>query len=212
MKFIAQCPRVLFEEDLACRRDEDIAPFGRYSRCYYISFSSSTNDRREPRAQTTPRGDTRRPTSGSQSSEGEDCDVSRGVFQGPGTSSFSLSRRHERERPTKGRKEEVVEGWYISFKSWFLTVSLQDLIMRCTIETKVSSPQRLFLNLIFSRARRNSGRGPTSGTRRSCTWKQLSTTNYPIGGTPEGRANDFSVGFQPMGCSRELDERTLANP
>ena len=48
------------------------------------------------------------------------------------------------------RKEEVVEGWYISFKSWFLTVSLQDLIMRCTIETKVSSPQRLFLNLIFS--------------------------------------------------------------
>jgi len=88
----------------------------------------SCNDRREPRAQTTPRGDTRRPTSGSQStSEGEDCDVSRGVFQGPGTSSFSLSRRHERERPTEGRKEEVVEGWYISFKSWFLTVSLQDL-------------------------------------------------------------------------------------
>ena len=88
----------------------------------------SCNDRREPRAQTTPRGDTRRPTSGSQStSEGEDCDVSRGGVQGPGTSSFSLSRRHERERPTEGRKEEVVEGWYISFKSWFLTVSLQDL-------------------------------------------------------------------------------------
>ena len=82
-----------------------------------------------------------------------DCDVSRGVFQGPGTSSFFhwwfflLSGRTQ--SPMEG-KEEVVEGWYISFKSWFLTVSLQDLIMRCTIETKVSSPQRLFLNLIFS--------------------------------------------------------------